>query len=451
MAIKICLDAGHAGVKYNQSPVVKTYYESTMNWKLTNLLASKLRNRGFEVILTRNDINKDLSVYNRGAASKGCDLFLSIHSNACNSEAVDYPVVYRAYDNKHNADVFAIQLAQLIAKTMGTRQAGKTATRKNDSGGEWYGVMRGARAVNTPLYFIVEHSFHTNTKATKWLMDDANLEILAEAEADYIESYYGKQNSTESNDEFIWKAFKSVGYSDVATAGIMGNLFAESGLKPNNLQNTYEKKLGYTDVSYTKAVDNGTYTNFVKDSAGYGLAQWTFWSRKEAMLDYIKSKGLSIGDLEGQVEFLINEMNGYKGLKNRLNSCTSVRQASDTFMVEFERPANQSESVKAKRAEYGQKYFNLYHAENKVDTEGDEDEVTRYKRLSDIPESCNFRNIVDDLMTAGLMAGDGSDPDGNEDVIDVSHDMVRMFIFNYRAGIYDNALSKVGLNPDRYK
>ena len=56
-------------------------------------------------------------------------------------------------------------------------------------------------------------------------------------------------------------------------AGLMGNLYAESGLRSNNLQNTFEKKFGMTDEQYTAAVDNGTYTNFVKDSAGYGLAQ----------------------------------------------------------------------------------------------------------------------------------------------------------------------------------
>ena len=57
-----------------------------------------------------------------------------------------------------------------------------------------------------------------------------------------------------------------------AVAGIMGNLYAESGLMPNNLQNTYNNKLGKTDAEYTAAVDNGNYGNFVKDSAGYGLA-----------------------------------------------------------------------------------------------------------------------------------------------------------------------------------
>ena len=78
---------------------------------------------------------------------------------------------------------------------------------------------------------------------------------------------------------------------------MMGNLFAESALSPINLQNTYNTKLGYSDAAYTEAVDNGKYKNFVKDSAGYGLAQWTYWSRKEALLNYAKSKGKSIGDL----------------------------------------------------------------------------------------------------------------------------------------------------------
>ena len=86
---------------------------------------------------------------------------------------------------------------------------------------------------------------------------------------------------------------------------MMGNLFAESALSPINLQNTYEKKLRYSDSTYTIAVDNGTYTNFIKDSAGYGLAQWTFWSRKQNLLNYAKSKGVSIGDLNMQLEFLM--------------------------------------------------------------------------------------------------------------------------------------------------
>lgn len=204
--IKICLDAGHVGTKYNQSPVVKTYYESAMVWALHLKLKAELEARGFEVITTRADINTDLSVYNRGAASKGCDVFISLHSNACSTESVDYPVVYRAYDNKNGVDGLALQIAKKIGELMGTKQAGRTATRKNSAGGEYYGVLRGARAVGTPFYMLIEHSFHTNAAATKWLQIDANLDKLAVAEAELLADYFGVGVDDELKTEIMGKA-----------------------------------------------------------------------------------------------------------------------------------------------------------------------------------------------------------------------------------------------------
>lgn len=93
-----------------------------------------------------------------------------------------------------------------------------------------------------------------------------------------------------TNDEKIWNYLKSNGFNEFGTAGLMGNLYAESGLKPTNLQNSSEKKLGLTDDTYTAAVDNGDYQNFVKDGAGYGLAQWTYWSRKQNLLTFVRAK-----------------------------------------------------------------------------------------------------------------------------------------------------------------
>ena len=198
MSKKICLDAGHVGSKYNQSPVVKTYYESAMVWALHLKLKAQLEARGFQVVTTRASIDTDLGVYERGTASKGYDVFISLHSNACGTESVDYPVVYRAYDNKNNVDTLALKLAKKVGELMGTTQAGRTATRKNSSGGEYYGVLRGARAVGTPYYMLIEHSFHTNTKATKWLSKDANLDKLAVAEADILAEFFGMESSTET-------------------------------------------------------------------------------------------------------------------------------------------------------------------------------------------------------------------------------------------------------------
>lgn len=176
--------------------------------------------------------------------------------------------------------------------------------------------------------------------------------------------------SAATTEKIIWDfLMKKIG-NPYGVAGLMGNLYAESALQPNNLQNTYEKKLGYTDASYTAAVDNGGYTNFVRDSAGYGLAQWTYWSRKENLLKYAQSKKKSIGDLTMQLEFLYKELSeSYKSVLNTLKNAKNIRVASDAVLTKFERPANQSESVQVKRTTYGQKYYDKYASTDTVPTE----------------------------------------------------------------------------------
>ncbi len=164
-----------------------------------------------------------------------------------------------------------------------------------------------------------------------------------------------------TNEERIWNFFKGKGLNACGVAALMGNLYAESALNPQNLQNIYEKKLGYTDAEYTAAVDSGKYSGFVNDSAGYGLAQWTFWSRKAALLEHVSAAGTSVGDLETQLGFLHKELcQNYASLLTELKAATNVRQASDAVLTKFERPADQSEAVKIKRASYAKKYCDKY-------------------------------------------------------------------------------------------
>lgn len=172
-----------------------------------------------------------------------------------------------------------------------------------------------------------------------------------------------------TNAQIIWNYFKSKGFSDCGTAGLMGNLYAESGLIPTNLQNSYEKKLGMTDSQYTSAVDSGKYKNFVKDSAGYGLAQWTFWSRKQNLLQFCQSRGKSIGDLNAQLDFLYQELTtSYPSLVQTLKTTTSVTTASTAVLLQFERPADQGAAVQQKRAKYGQEYYNQFaNVSNRVE------------------------------------------------------------------------------------
>ncbi|MBO5869433.1 MAG: N-acetylmuramoyl-L-alanine amidase, partial [Clostridia bacterium] len=169
--MKIMLDAGHYGYA-NQSPVVPEYYESRRMWVLCEYLAEELAVYGFEVFKTRDDIDVDRAIVARGEMAKGCDLFLSIHSNAVGNygnEKIDRVDVYAAYDNLNNSHELAKLLAVAIADCMGV-SGGAVQTRKSENGDwEYYGVLRGARSVGCPLFYILEHSFHTNTYATKWL------------------------------------------------------------------------------------------------------------------------------------------------------------------------------------------------------------------------------------------------------------------------------------------
>ena len=181
---KVCLDAGHYG-NYNAG-AVKGYYESVRMWNLTELLAKELTARGIAVIKTRSNQATDLALTSRGKKAKGCDLFLSMHSNAAGAESVDYPVAYVPLNGTGTA--IGQKLADIVADVMGTVQNGRTATRKGSGGADYYGVIRGTVAVGVPGV-ILEHSFHTNPKAAAWLMSDANLAKLAKAEADCIAAW----------------------------------------------------------------------------------------------------------------------------------------------------------------------------------------------------------------------------------------------------------------------
>lgn len=176
-----------------------------------------------------------------------------------------------------------------------------------------------------------------------------------------------KVNTAAADPKKMWDYFKSKGLTDAGVAGLMGNLYAESGLKSCNLQGTYETKLGMTDAEYTAAVDAGTYTNFVKDSAGYGLAQWTYWSLKQDLYNYMKKLNKSIGDLEGQMEFLAYQLEkDYNAVWKTLTSAKTVLEASNAVLLKFERPADQSEAAQNKRASYGQKYYDSYAKKTSV-------------------------------------------------------------------------------------
>ena len=169
-----------------------------------------------------------------------------------------------------------------------------------------------------------------------------------------------KQSTDNSNAKIIWDYLMKKINNPYGVAGLMGNLQAESGLNPKNLQNSCEKKSGYTDQTYTLNVDNGTYTKFATDLYGFGLAQWTSQGRKLGLYNFKGNK--SIGDLTMQLDYLWKELNtSYKIVLNTIKSAKSIKEASDIVLTKFERPKDQSDAVKIKRASYGQYFFDKYN------------------------------------------------------------------------------------------
>lgn len=184
---KVCIDAGHYGT-YNPSPAVVGYFEAQAMWRLQELLCRELEARGVSTVRTRTRQTEDLPLEQRGKTALGCDLFVSLHSNAAGDgmrEDIDYPVAYVSIGGQ--ADIIGQKLAAAVEQVMQTTQSARIE-RREGSRGDYYGVLRGAAEVKVPGV-ILEHSFHTNTRSANWLLSESNLLRLACAEAQIIAEY----------------------------------------------------------------------------------------------------------------------------------------------------------------------------------------------------------------------------------------------------------------------
>ena len=156
------------------------------------------------------------------------------------------------------------------------------------------------------------------------------------------------------NEKIIWDFLIKKTGNPYGTAAVMGNLMVESSLNPTN---TTGAKAGAK--TYVSDADSGK-IDFVNDGVAFGLVQWCYWSRKQGLLDYARQKGVSVGDIQMQLEYMWQEMQSYKTVISAVKSAKDIRTASDVVMLKYERPAGKTESAKQKRANYGQKYFDQF-------------------------------------------------------------------------------------------
>ena len=170
----------------------------------------------------------------------------------------------------------------------------------------------------------------------------------------------------------IYTYLVKAGMTPAGACGMMGNLYAESGLLANRVDVLCLKRLKehgkiYTDATYTAFVDDGTISRaeFLNPlpgkQYGYGLAQWTSPGRKGGLYDLCKSRKVSIGDLQTQLDWLITELKqAYQSVWNTLTTSDSVYNCAEVVLKKFEQPADVSASVVKTRADYGYKYYAQY-------------------------------------------------------------------------------------------
>ena len=234
--IKICLDAGHYG-KYNHSPVVPAYYESDFDWKLHLKLKKELEAYGIQVITTRSDKDKDMGLKDRGRASKGCNLFLSLHANSADRESADYPLAIVPVNG--SGDALGKKLIDCIRDVMDTNEPADMWTKKSGSGADWYGVINGATQVGVPG-IILEHSFYTNKRMAEWMMVDANLDKLAKAEAEVIAAHYGVKKPVKTEKRTKYHLTASITHDSKEICERSIRELEGSGYKVTVREETYE-------------------------------------------------------------------------------------------------------------------------------------------------------------------------------------------------------------------
>lgn len=177
---------------------------------------------------------------------------------------------------------------------------------------------------------------------------------------------------------YIYNKCRLAGMTYAGAIGLLGNLQGEtSDFDPMSCETMYLNRYGLTDTEYTRRADNGEKIHgdyyFTHDSAGYGIVQWTWWARKKGLLDYAKSKGKSVGDLDIQIEYMIKELTeSYTSVWKVLTTTDSYYEAVKHCVITYEKPANQADAI-AKRTNYAKAWLSKIDDESITPDEPKED------------------------------------------------------------------------------
>ena len=179
------------------------------------------------------------------------------------------------------------------------------------------------------VYASLKNKYEIGTEAKEEVEATPEVEVQQEANTTEAEVEITDNRTTE---EVVWDYLKAAGYSDIQVAGIIGNLYQESGLNPARVESNGE---------------------------GIGLVQWSF-GRKQNLINYASSKGVDWSDLETQLEFLVDELDSkqfYQPYKDSFMNPYSVNEATEAFCFGFERPNKAKANLSFRREKAWEAYY----------------------------------------------------------------------------------------------
>lgn len=169
--------------------------------------------------------------------------------------------------------------------------------------------------------------------------------------------------------KYIYKVCRAAGMTYAGAIGMLGNLQGEtSDFDPMSVEtmsdpNSYLRRIGLTEAEYTRRAEAGvpTYDGkyFAKDSKGYGIVQWTYWARKQGLLDYAKEIGKPLGDLDVQITYMLKELTEhYTPTWQVLMTTDNVAKAVNICVTNYEKPTNQADAI-SRRTSYANAWAKL--------------------------------------------------------------------------------------------
>ncbi|MGN7470114.1 N-acetylmuramoyl-L-alanine amidase [Brevibacillus sp. SAFN-007a] len=174
----IVIDPGHGGSDVGTLGTKWGTEEKTLNHKTSLLLASKLRQRGAQVIMTRTADSEKPSLAQRVAISeaKAADAFVSIHYNSSTKPNSGTLTFFYAQNKDYD-----------LARSIESRLAGGIGLKSNGLSFGNYHVLR----ENDRPSVLVELGFLSNPKDEALVRTAAYQEKAAQAIADGLADYFG--------------------------------------------------------------------------------------------------------------------------------------------------------------------------------------------------------------------------------------------------------------------